>query len=131
MMKTATSILILVATASGGSLEASAQSARLEGLWRGSGKVTLPSGAEENARCRVRYSRETATSYVADAICATSSARVSQSATLRQTGSNRYSGSFYNAEYGIEGSIRVVVQGSRQSVSLDGGGATAWLRLSR
>ena len=112
-----------------GSTQASAEG--LEGSWRGGGRITLPSGATESARCRVNYSRESKTTYSADASCATASGRVDQSASLRQTGTNSYSGTFHNSEYGVSGSISVTVHGSSQSVSLEGGGASASLRLSR
>ena len=115
----------------GGSVGAAAESGSLEGSWRGGGRVTLPSGAVETARCRVHYNRESKTSYSADASCATASGRVDQSARLRQTGANSYSGTFHNSEYGVSGSIHVTVSGSSQSVSLSGGGGSASLRLSR
>ena len=134
---TRTAVVILAAVGMGTSLclamptAATAQSASLDGSWSGSGKVTLPSGAEESAKCRVSYSRESKSSYSADASCATASGRVNQTANLRQTGSNSYSGSFHNSEYGISGSIHVTVSGSSQSVSLNGGGASASLSLRR
>lgn len=111
---------------------ASALSDSLEGSWSGGGKVVFPSGSVESARCRVNYSRESKTTFSASASCATASGRVDQSATLRQTGSNSYSGRFQNAEYGISGSINVTVNGSSQSVSLNGGnGSSASLQLRR
>ncbi len=124
-------VLVLIAAFFGGITNAWAQSASLDGSWSGGGKVTMPSGAVETARCRVKYNRESKSSYSANASCATSSGRVNQSASLRQTGTNTFSGSFHNAEYGVTGSINVVVSGSSQSVSLNGGGASASLRLSR
>ena len=131
MAKTAAVILAASIAVAGAGVGAAAETGSLEGSWRGSGRVTLPSGAVETARCRVSYSRASKTSYSADASCATASGRVDQSATLRQTGANSYSGSFHNPEYGVTGSITVVVSGSTQSVSLNGGGASASLRLSR
>ena len=132
-MKTKTSSVVLIAFAAvaGSAVTASAQSASLDGSWSGGGKVTMPSGAVESARCRVKYNRESKSSYSANASCATPSGRVDQSASLRQTGANTFSGSFYNAEYGVTGSINVVVSGSSQSISMNGGGASASLRLSR
>ena len=81
---------------------AAAQGASLDGSWSGSGKVTLPSGAVESARCRVSYNRESKTSYSATASCATASGRVNQSASLRQTGANSYAGSFHNDEHTVK-----------------------------
>jgi uncharacterized protein (DUF2147 family) len=128
--KTGAVLLAMAAFAATASC-ALAQSTSLDGSWSGGGKLTLPSGATESARCRVSYSRESKSSYSANASCATASGRVNQTANLRQTGANSYSGSFHNPEYGISGSIQVTVSGSSQSVSLNGGGASASLRLSR
>lgn len=131
MAKTASLFLLAASLLTSASVGASAQSASLDGAWSGSGKVTFPSGSIESARCRVRYSRESSSTYVATASCATASGRVDQSASLERTSGNTYRGSFYNAQFGLSGSIKVVVTGSSQSVLLDGGGATATLRLSR
>ena len=131
MAKTASLVLMAAAFLAGASAGAAAQSASLDGAWTGGGKVTFPSGSEEAARCRVKYNRESPTTYVATASCATASGRVDQSANLERTSANTYRGSFYNAQFGLTGSIKVVVTGSSQSVLLDGGGASASLRLSR
>ena len=110
---------------------ASAEPPSLEGTWSGGGRVTFPSGESEMARCRAQYTRQSRTSYIVRASCATSSARVEQTARVRQSSSNTFTGSFHNDEYNVDGSIHVTVSGSTQSVSLDGGGASAKLRLSR
>jgi hypothetical protein len=57
--------------------------------------------------------------------------RADQTATVRQVGNNRYSGSFYNSEYSISGVIEIVVHGSSQIVRLTGDGASGVLNLSR
>jgi hypothetical protein len=111
--------------------EAVAQAPDLAGSWSGGGTVTFPSGSSERARCRATYSRSGGSSYELWARCATPSASVEQSATVRKVGANAYSGSFYNSDYGISGSIYITVSGNSQSVSLSGGGASASLRLSR
>ena len=77
------------------------------------------------------YSRRTANSYSANASCATASGRVDQTASLRRVSDNAFEGVFHNAEYNVSGFLRVVVSGSSQSVSLNGGGASASLRLNR
>jgi hypothetical protein len=111
---------------------AAAQSPGLAGNWTGGGTVVFPSGASERAKCRVRYSQTTTTRYRAVGVCATSSGRVEQTATLRRVSDTRYVGTFYNSEYGVTGSISVTLRGSSQSVSLSGeNGASASLRLSR
>ena len=105
-------------------------SAGLEGSWSGAGTVIFASGSREQARCRAHY-RRAGFGYTVSATCATASARASQTATLRQVGENRYSGSFYNSEYAISGVMHVVVRGSSQTVRLSSSSASAVLHLSR
>src|SRR6476661_8278484 len=104
--------------------------AGLEGSWSGGGTVIFASGSREQARCRAHY-RRAGIGYTVNATCATASGRASQTATLRQVGENRYSGSFYNSEYGISGIMYVVVRGSNQTVRLSSSSASAVLHLSR
>lgn len=103
----------------------------IAGSWTGSGSIMMPSGARENARCNVSYSKASGAGYTAFATCATKSARVTQSAKLRRVGGNAYEGSFHNSEYNVSGSMSVTVSGSSQSVYLSGGGGEASFRLSR
>ena len=103
----------------------------LEGSWSGGGTVSFASGARERASCRARYSRAGKNSYTVNATCATASGRAAQTASVRQVGENRYSGSFYNSEYGISGVMQVVVRGTSQSVRLISDSASAVLNLSR
>ena len=69
--------------------------------------------------------------YTVNATCATASGRATQTATVRQVGDNRYSGSFYNSEYSISGVIHIVVRGASQSVRLISDSASATINLSR
>ena len=108
-----------------------AQSASLDGSWSGGGSVTFASGEREAARCRVQYSRSSQTSYFVTATCATASGRATQTAVLRHVGGNSYRGSFHNSEYGVSGSISVVVSGNRQSVRLNSEAGSASLELRR
>jgi len=103
----------------------------LSGSWSGGGWVSLASGNRERARCRARYSRASSNSYRLRAVCATTSGKASQTATVYRLSRGRYRGTFYNTEFNITGTIRVVVRGRSQSVSLAGGGASASLRLSK
>lgn len=114
-----------------GTGQAQQKPAGLEGSWSGSGSVSFASGAKEQARCRAHYRRRTNTSYTLTATCATASARASQTANLRKLAENRYRGSFYNSEYGISGTIQVVVRGGSQSVRLTSDSGWAVFRLSR
>jgi len=102
----------------------------LEGSWSGRGTVSFAGGTEQ-ARCRARFSRAGEHSYTVNATCATASGRAAQTATVRQVGSNRYSGRFYNSEYSISGVIDIIVRGSSQIVRLTSDSASAVLNLSR
>jgi hypothetical protein len=105
--------------------------ASLEGAWSGGGTISFATGGTEQARCRARFSRAGEHSYTVNATCATASGRAAQTATVRQVGTNRYSGRFYNSEYSISGVIDIVVHGSSQIVRLTSESASAVLNLSR
>lgn len=109
----------------------SSQAQSLEGSWSGGGQVSFASGAREKARCRARYTRRSNEGYVVSAVCATPAGRAAQTASLRKIGDNRYRGTFYNQEYGISGTILVIVRGATQSVRLTSESGWASLRLSR
>lgn len=103
----------------------------LAGSWRGGGWVAFSNGKKEKARCRATYRRAGKGSYRLSATCATSSGKASQTATVYRLASGRYRGSFYNTDYNVRGTIRVVVSGGSQRVSLAGDGASASLHLRR
>ena len=51
---------------------------------------------------------------------------------LTYVGSNRFTGSFYNDEYKVDGTITVTVSGNSQSVSISSpAGSSAYFRLTR
>ena len=108
-----------------------ADPATLEGSWSGSGTVTFPSGGKEAARCRASFKRSGTDSYAMNALCATPSGKVAQTAQLDRVTANRFAGAFQNAEYGITGQINIVVRGNSLSAALNGGGATASFSLSK
>lgn len=107
-----------------------AQSARLEGSWRGGGSVAFASGQKERAQCRAQYRRASGNAYTLTATCATASGSATQTATVRQVGGNTYQGHFHNSEYNVSGTIIVTASGNRQSVRLmsDSGSAAFELR---
>ena len=109
----------------------SADPGGLAGSWRGSGWVTFSSGKKERARCRAQYSPASAKSYTLKASCATSSAKATQRATVTEISKNRYRGSFYNTEYNASGTVRIVLRGRTQSVTLSGDAATATIQMRR
>ncbi len=123
--------LLAVVPLTGSGPLAQAQSSSLQGSWRGSGRIVLPSGSSERARCRARFTRASRSTYRMSAVCATASARVSQTATLRRVGSGRYSGQFYNSQYDLSGNIYVRQRGNRLTASLRGGGGSARISLRR
>jgi hypothetical protein len=110
--------------------QAAAQPASLEGSWSGGGVVIFPSGDRESARCRATF-RRAGTGFGMNAVCATASARVAQSAQLARISANRFAGEFYNAEYSVSGSITITVRGNHISAALNGGGGSAHFNLSR
>lgn len=103
--------------------------ASLSGSWSGGGRVHY-GDSRERASCRARFSGS-GSNYSMSASCATPSGRVDQSASVRKVGPNRYSGSFYNSQFGVSGSIRISVRGDSMSVSLSGGGGGGSLNLQR
>ncbi len=103
----------------------------LAGAWSGGGSVVYNSGSKEKARCRAKFNKIGSSSYAMSATCATASGKVDQSATLRKTGSNSYSGSFRNPDYNVTGSIRVTVSGNSQNVSMSSDAGTASFSMSR
>jgi hypothetical protein len=107
------------------------QQATLEGSWSGGGTVVLPSGDHENARCRATFRRRSGNNFGMNAVCATASVRVVQTAKLVQVSANHFSGGFYNSEYDVSGSITITVHGNRLSASLSAGGGTGHFNLSR
>jgi hypothetical protein len=111
--------------------ETAAQSAGLEGSWRGGGSVAFAAGQKERAQCRAQYRRAPGNAYTVTATCATPSGSATQTATLRQVGGNTYQGQFHNTEYDVSGTIVVTVSGNRQSVRLTGDAGSAAIELRR
>jgi hypothetical protein len=114
-----------------GSTAAQAGEAMLVGTWAGNGSINFSSGSKERARCRAHFAKTGATSYQMSATCATSSAKVEQTAQLTKVGRARYVGSFFNQQYNTGGSIRITVSGRTGSVHLAGEAGTAYFRLRK
>lgn len=109
---------------------ATGQPAGLDGTWVGGGTVTFSTGSKEQARCRATYSRAGA-GYAMNGVCATSSGRAAQTATLRRVTANSFEGRFFNSEYNFSGRIYVVVNGNSQNVRLSSDTASANIHLRR
>lgn len=108
--------------------QARSEGAPLSGSWSGGGTVLYSDGHREHARCRAHFS-QSGPDVSVEALCATPSGRVEQSARLRRVGANSYSGRFFNPQYNITGSIHITVHGNTQSVSLRSGSGSASLTL--
>lgn len=104
----------------------------IEGTWSGGGSVAFAGGAKESARCRATFKKRGADTYFVSARCASASGKVDQTATLSYVGGTRFTGSFYNSEYNIDGTFTVTVSGSTQNIYITSpSGSSATLRLSR
>lgn len=111
---------------------AAADMMALDGAWSGGGSVKFPSGAKEAARCRANFKKRGAESYQVSARCASASGKVEQSALLTYVGGNQFTGSFFNEEYKVDGTITVTVSGNAQNVSISTPtGSSATFKLTR
>lgn len=110
---------------------AAAAETKLDGNWSGSGRVVLPSGKSERARCRVRFRLQLDGTYGMRAICSTASVRITQTGEVHRTSDSTYRGEFHNKEYDVWGKLMISVSGNRLSAELAGGGGTATFTLTR
>jgi len=124
-------VLLTAMSIVAGSTPGNCQAVNLEGAWTGGGPVTFASGQREQAHCHARYHQRSNEGYVVTTVCATASVRAEQTATLRKIAENKYRGSFYNSEYGVSGTVYVVVRGNRQSVRLTSSAGWASFTFSR
>ncbi|MGE0629183.1 MAG: hypothetical protein AB7O43_15260 [Hyphomicrobiaceae bacterium] len=108
-----------------------ARSAELTGAWSGGGRVVFSGGQSERAVCRARFTRRSSSRYVMNAVCATQSARVSQTATVRHMSGNSFYGSFFNEDYNLRGTLRILLRGNRLTASLLADSGAAHLSLRR
>ena len=130
MLKTPLAVAVLAAALlATGSADAK-RGGDLVGSWSGGGTLTMPSGATERARCRATF-YHAGPSFGMDAVCATASTRVSQTANLRQVGPTRFAGYFHNPEYNVSGSIQISLHGDSLNAALEGGGGAGHFHLSR
>lgn len=124
--------LAVAALLGAGSISAArAEANELAGSWSGSGRIVLPSGDTERARCRASFRKQGGKSYSMSATCTTPSVTVAQTARVSRVSDTGFSGSFNNAEFGISGSISITVRGSRLTASLSGGGSSGTINLSK
>jgi hypothetical protein len=102
----------------------------LAGLWSGGGTVVYASGDRERARCRAHYTPGNGVHVSVVATCATPSGSVTQTAKLRKTGAGHYTGTFFNEQFSVSGTIQVIVNGSSQLVRLISSSGSAVLTLT-
>lgn len=108
-----------------------AEAEALDGVWSGGGHVSPKSGQREKVSCRVQYQSQGSKTYGVVATCATTSAKIVQTGSLTMVNPTRYVGDFYNSEYNVSGRVRVVVSGSRQTVTFWNPQGSGQLSLSR
>jgi hypothetical protein len=128
------SLVAVVSTCALVAADASSSGAGAQGLtgsWRGGGRVMFSSGDSERATCRASFRRLTTNLYDMDAVCATTSARVQQSARVQRVSGDAFAGRFYNREFDVSGTIRIRLRGARLTASLRGANGSAFLSLRR
>ena len=103
----------------------------LDGVWSGSGMVNPKDGARESVRCRVSYRQESEKVFGVSATCATRSRKIQQTGTVLKVGPASYVGEFYNPGYDVSGRVRVVVQGSTQTVTFQSARGSGSVTLRR
>lgn len=91
--------------------------ASISGTWSGSGYVDPANGPRESVRCRITYSQLSKTVFSVKATCATTSVKIIQTGEVLMVNPSRYIGDFYSNQYDVSGRVRVIVKGSRQTVT--------------
>ncbi len=109
----------------------SAHADKLAGTWTGTGYAAPASGQREKIACRITYSPQGSKVFAVVATCASPSMKVVLSGQLTMVDQNRYVGEVYNAEYNISGRARVVISGSRQTVTFTSSQISGQATLTR
>ncbi len=117
-MRACNSLLLLMALALVLSV-GKADAASLAGEWSGSGVVSPTDGPREKVRCRISYRQESEKVFGLTATCATRSNKIQQTGKLLMVNTTNYIGDFYNPAHDVTGRVRVVVRGTRQTVTFE------------
>ncbi len=117
-MRARNSLLLLMALALVLSV-GKADAASLAGEWAGSGVFSPNDGPREKVRCRISYKQESEKVFGLTATCATRSNKIQQTGTLLMVNTTNYIGDFYNPAHDVTGRVRVVVRGTRQTVTFE------------
>ena len=103
----------------------------LSGSWKGGGTMTLNSGAKERVSCRVKYFRQSSTTFSMSAKCASGAGSLNQTGSLIAVGTNKYSGTVFNAKHGITANVYITLNGRKQNVSISSSAGSASLSLRK
>jgi hypothetical protein len=103
----------------------------LAGTWTGGGIVAFGSGDRERARCHAVYTARSESTYAMTGTCTIASGNLSQTAILKRTSPNSFSGSFYNQEYQVSGTVTVSIQGKNQRAVLSSSSGSVALSLKK
>lgn len=108
-----------------------ADSVPLEGDWSGSGFIKPNTGEKEKVFCKISYNKETNTVYRLRADCASTSIKLVQTGSILKVRDGRYVGDFHNIEYDLSGRVRIVVNGTRQTLTLTSSKGSGSFRLRK
>ena len=108
-----------------------AEPAPLEGTWSGSGTMEAMGRPAQKLNSRINYRRETEKLFKLAAKCATISTAVNQTGPLLMVNPGVYVGEFHVASFDISGRVRVVVNGSVQTMSFKSSRASGTVTLSK
>jgi hypothetical protein len=103
----------------------------ISGHWAGMGYVNAAGGAKEAIRCRVTYDRQTDRVFAVKASCASQALKITQTGVISKASAERYTGRLYNSEYDITARVRVIVKGSKQTLTITADEGAGVLRLTR
>lgn len=103
----------------------------LDGTWSGGGYVVPKSGARENVRCRVRFSRQSSKVFSVAATCSSATTNIVQTGEVLEVSAGRFAGDFYNSQYDISGRIRIQMSGTHQTVNFSGAQGQGSLSLNK
>jgi hypothetical protein len=103
----------------------------LEGTWSGSGTMQQMDDPPQKLTCRVKYERETDKVFRLAAKCVTISSTVNQTGQLLKVNPGVYVGEFHVASYDISGRIRIVIDGTVQTMTFKSSLAQGTVTLTK
>ena len=104
----------------------------LIGSWSGSGVTKNVKGDRGTANCQISYTKGSGKVYTVHANCSISRiGDISQTASLKKVGANRYSGTFRNHQHSVSGKFTVIVNGTSQTVIMSSERGSASVTLAK